>query len=283
MNVTPDTRIAFIYNPLPQFLGFGGYLERGVQTICKTQHFVYGEETEGFDHYFYIDDGPTAYMEPNHRPATFFAIDMVVKPFWYLQPIETYYERFLNFDHGVVSSTATLRWCEERGYPANLIGFAADGLMHRPLDFTKDRDWVAVWHNCEGRVEATNRAYERFPNGQWIWAGGDLYAAYISRGRCALNWLRGDIVNMRVFEVMACRVPLVTTRHRDMEVWGLVENEHYRGYDEDDIDGMLDGIAWCNENLVAAEQMAIRAWQLITTKHLYSHRAAEILEWLGLN
>lgn len=273
-------RLAVVYNPVPDTPGFAGFTCSALAGLCDVTHYRPGQEQAGHDYYLYIDDGPSYYMEPAYRPAAYLAMDMVVKPYWYLQPVEDYYKRLLNFDKGFVTSSASLAYCEERGYPAKLIGFAADPRYHRPHDFTKDLDWIASWHNCEGRVEATNRAYERFPGGRWAWVGGELYAAYISRARCALNWLRGDIVNMRVFEVMAIRVPLVTTRHPDMATWGLVEGEHYIGYDHEDIDGMLDGIAWCNENLVSAEQMAIRAWQLVTTKHLYSHRAGEILEWL---
>lgn len=273
--INPDTRIAFIYKDLPQMLGYGGYLERGVKKLCQTTHFLPGEETKGFDQYFYIDDGPTDYMEPKYHPASYFAIDMVVKPFWYLQPVEIYFERLQNFDYKYVSSTATLRYCLERGVDVRLVGFAADPEMHRPLDFSKDRDWVAVWHNCGDRVEASRRAYERYPNGQVVWGGESLYAAYISRGRCALNWLRGDIVNMRVFEVMACRVPLVTTRHEDMGYYGFIENEHYLGYEG--VDEMLDRIDWVQTHQLEAEQIAIKAWHYVLANHTYRHRAIEVL------
>ena len=275
MNLPPDYRVAMIYKPLPQFLGFGGYLERGAQKICKTQHFLPGEEVEGFDEYWYIDDGPTDYMEPRCHPATYFAIDMVVKPFWYLEPVERYFERCQNFDRVCVTSLDTLHYCICRDLRPKLIGFAVDPEYHRPLDFPKDRDWVAVWHNCGERIEATQAAYARFPGGQVVWAGGDLYAAYIGRGKCALNWLRGDIVNMRVFEVMACGTPLVTTRHLDMDYFGFVEGQHYLGFTG--IDEMLDQITWVNEHRAEAEQMALRARAFVLSKHTYYHRALEVL------
>jgi hypothetical protein len=267
-------RIAIIYNPLPQFLGYGGYMERGLRKICKVKHFVPGEEEPGFDEYWYVDDGPSGYMEPRYHPATFFAIDMVVKPFWYLQPVETYFQRLLNFDRACVSSTATLHYCQERGLDAKLIGFAADLEYHRPLDFPKDRDWVAVWHNCGDRVAACDAAYKRFPGGQVTWAGNDLYAAYINRGKCALNWLRGDIVNMRVFEVMACQTPLITTRHKDMAYYEFEEGKHYLGFNG--IDEMLDKIGWVLEHRVPAEQMALKARTLVAKKHTYYHRALSV-------
>ena len=269
-------KIAVICKPIPDTPGFGVYLERGIKQICETQHFSPGEELPGFDHYFYIDDGPTEYMYPKYHPASYFAFDMVVKPFWYLQPVEQYFERIQHFDMAYVTSTATLNYCLERGCQVKLVGFAADPNYHRPLDFPKDRDWVAVWHNCGDRIAATEAAYKRFPGGQVVWAGNDLYAAYINRGKCALNWLRGDIVNMRVFEVMACRTTLVNTRHPDMEYFGFIEGEHYLGFDG--VDEMLEQIAWVQANPVAAEQIAIKANQLVMAKHTYYHRALEILE-----
>jgi len=62
-----------------------------------------------------------------------------------------------------------------------------------------------------------------------------------------------------------------------MEVFGFVEGEHYLGYVPDCIDEMLDQIAWCNEHQAEAEQMAIRAWRFVLSKHTYFHRAQEVL------
>ena len=146
MDITPDTRIAMIYQPLPDFLGFGGFLERGVKQLCQTEHFIPGEEQDGYGHYFYIDDGPTYYMEPKYHPATYFAIDMVVKPFWYLESVERYFKRLQNFDYTCVSSTATLAYCQARGLDVRLIGFAADPEYHKPYPRT-----------CNGSRVATNR------------------------------------------------------------------------------------------------------------------------------
>ena len=104
--IPANYRIAIICNLLPEFLGYGGFLQRGLQKICHVQHFVPGDELEGFDEYWYIDDGPTAYMEPKYRPATYFAMDMVVKPYWWLDPVEHYFERMGNFDRNFTTSTA---------------------------------------------------------------------------------------------------------------------------------------------------------------------------------
>lgn len=278
MNVTPDTRLAIIYNFLPDCLGYGGFLERGLQHFCRVDHFTPGNEPEGYDHYVYVDDGPTYYMEPKYHPATFMAIDMVVKPFWYLQPVEVYYQRLMNFDYACVSSTATLRYCQERGYErARFIAFAADPEYHRPYAVPREFPFVAVWHNCEGRVAASAAALKRWPGGWVTWRGNEMYAETICRGKCALNWLRGDIVNMRVFEVMATGTPLITTRHPDMAWYGFVEGEHYIGYDHENIDEMIEGIAWVNAYPAEAKVMAAKAREFVLENHTYRHRAKEAL------
>jgi hypothetical protein len=268
-------RIAMIYHPLPSCLGYGDYLERGFQAVCHTQHFLPGEETEGFDHYYYVDDGPTYYMEPKFRPATYFAMDMVVKPFWYLDPVEHYFERCLNFDRVMVTSTATLRYCKERGMEARMIGFAADPEHHRPHPVTREYDWIALWHNTGDRVAVCEAAAERYPGGRVLWAGYDTYAEYISRGKCALNWLRGDIVNMRVFEVMACGTPLITTRHEDMDYYRFVEGQHYLGFTG--LDEMLDKIGYVLAHPGETEAMARRAMEFVLAKHTYYNRALEVI------
>ncbi len=280
MTLNKDSRLALIYRYLPDCLGYGGFLERALRQVCQVEHLTPGSETNGFDHYIYIDDGPTAYMKPKFHPATYFAIDMVVKPFWYLQPVDLYFQRLLNFDYACVSSTATLHYCQERGYErARFIGFAADPEYHKPYPLERQFPFVAVWHNCEGRVAASAAALKRWPAGWVAWRGNEIYAQAISQGRCALNWLRGDIVNMRVFEVMATGTPLITTRHPDMAWYGFVEGEHYLGYEPDDIEGMLECIEWANAYPAQALEMAEKARAFVLDWHTYAHRAKEWLRW----
>ena len=273
--IPANYRIAIICNLLPEFLGYGGFLQRGLQKICHVQHFVPGEELEGFDEYWYIDDGPTAYMEPKFHPATYFAMDMVVKPYWWLDPVEHYFERMGNFDRNFTTSTASMQYCADRGMDAPMLGFAADPDYHKPHDVKREYDWIAVWHNCGDRIDATEAAYNAFPGGRWLWAGNELYADYISRGKCALNYLRGDIVNMRTFEVMAIGTPLINSRHEDMDYYGFVEGEHYLGFEN--VLEMLDQIAWVQTNRDETNQMALRAREFVLSKHTYYHRAMEIL------
>jgi spore maturation protein CgeB len=275
--VTIPESVAVIYRASTDFPTVGGYLARGIQQAgAHAEHFEPGEETAGFDHYVYVDDSPTAYGEPMFRPATYWAIDMVLPQLWFLQTPEQYFERLSNFDNRVVTSTAAERYCLERGLPVKLVTFAADPQYHRPHpEVERDLDWVAVHHNCGDRIEACNLAAEAFPNAWVTWRGWDLYAETISRGKCVINWLRGNLVNMRVFEAMAIGTPLVTTRNLDMDRFGFVEGQHYLGYVG--VDEMIDKIGWVNGNMDRALEIASRAREFVLAHHTYRHRALEML------
>lgn len=274
--IPSNYRVAMIYKPLPDFLGYGGYLQRGVDKLCEVSHFIPGQETEGYNEYWYIDDSPTEYDAPKYHPATYFAIDLVLPKLWFLQSAEQYLARMKNFDRVVVNNSSALNYCKENGLNVVMSGFAADLEYHRPWDdFPRDRDWIAVWHNCGDRIEASNRAMQRFPNGQVVWAGDKIYGIYLSRGKCALNWLRGNMLNMRVFEIMAVGTCLVTTRHEDMALYGFEENKHYLGFES--IDEMLEKIAWVKDNPEQANKMGQGARGVVYWNHTYKHRAMELL------
>ncbi len=279
MNISSEHRVAVICKPIQSTPGLGVFLERGIQKICKAQHFSPGEEIEGFDDYFYVDDGPTDYMEPKCHPATYFAFDMVMPPPWFTQSPLLYLKRMMAFDHSIVFSTSVLELCLDASLPTKLIGFAADPNYHKPHNVPRDLDWIAVWHNCGDRIAASELAKKNFPNGWVTWQCYEDYAKAISRGKCALNYLRASLVNMRVPEVMAIGTPLVTTRHADMQaIYGFVENEHYLGFEG--VGEMLDKIGWMRAYPEEAMEMAMRARKFVLDRHTYFHRAMEVLNWI---
>lgn len=242
---------------------------------CEVKRFLTGYEYEGFDEYWYVDDGPTRYMEPKYRPARYFALDMVVPTVWFVNPPDVYVKRMKNFDRAYVFTGAAKMYCEDNGLSVELTPFGADADHHRPYDVSREFDWVAIWHNCGDRIEASKAATRSFPTGRVAYGSYEEYAKLISRGKCALNMSRADIVNMRVYEVMAVGTPLITNRMSDLPTFGIVEEEHYLGYD--DIDEMLSAIGWVVEHPADAQAMAQRARDFILNNHTYVHRVRELL------
>lgn len=278
MNV--PLRIAVMGITHPNWPMLAGYYAKAFEQYCQVDWYKQaGEEPEGYDHYFYVDDSPTSYMEPKYNPASFYAFDMVIPRLWFLQPAEHYLDRLKAFDHNFVTATNIQQFCWENGQETHFLGFAADPEYHKPHDVERTHDWIAVWHNCDDRVEATERALQRFPSGRVLWAGGHLYANHISQGKCVLNMLRGNLVNMRVFEAMAIGTPLITTRHPDMIRYGLVEREHYLGHSS--IEEMLDQVEWVNKNQDEALAMAARARKFVLANHTYDHRVREVMRILN--
>lgn len=278
-------KVAVISNPLIDKLGPGDFFYNGFKEVCEAVKFNTGEETEGFDRYYYVDDGPSYYDAPKYHPAAYLAIDFVVPHVWFVNSPEVYMNRMRNFDQTFVFSKATQEYCHKNILNTLLIGFAADPNYHKHYDVPVDWDWIAIWHNCENRPYAVDDALAKYPNGRvcWIgngprWQGEHDYAWHMSTARCALNYPRANIVNMRVYEVMAIGIPLITMRVEDMPVFGFVENEHYLGFDTNE--EMVDKIGWVQGHLNEAQDMAQRAKEWVLKHHTYRQRALDMLEML---
>lgn len=276
-------RVAVISNPLIGKLGPGDYFHRGLSEIVEAEHFSTGEEVKGYDHYFYVDDGPSYYDAPKFHPASYLAIDFVIPHVWFVNSPEVYINRMRNFDYSYVFSSASQRYCQEQGLNTRLIGFAADPNFHRYYpEVERVYDWVAIWHNCENRPYAVDAAMAKYPNG-WVawrgngpkWEGEHDYAYYMNMGRCALNYPRANIVNMRVYEVMAMNIPLITMRVDDMGLMGFREDEDYLGFDT--IDEMVEKIGLINNFPNKAKNMAKNAQELVLNHHTYHQRAWELI------
>ncbi len=111
-------------------------------------------------------------------------------------------------------------------------------------------------------------------------------AEYYSRGRLGFNissfygtpWAYD--VNMRVFEVMACGIPLVTNWVKDMGLLGFQPGETHMEYL--DQAGALQAIEWVlGWDQSKRDSMGALARQIIIDTHTYTRRMASALEVLG--
>ncbi len=277
-------RVAVISNPLIDKLGPGDFFYNGFKEVCEAEHFKTGEEIEGFDHYFYVDDGPSYYDAPKFHPATYLAIDFVIPHVWFVNSPETYIARMRNFDQSYVFTTASLKYCQEQGLNTKFLRFAADPTYHHHYaEVEPIYDWVAIWHNCENRPQAIDEIYKVYPNGlvSWkgqgpTWGGAHDYSYHMCSGKCALNYPRSNMVNMRVYEVMAIGVPLITMRVDDMHKCGFAEGDHYLGFNSNQ--ELIDQMGRALYYPEAAQIMAKRAQEFVLQNHTYKHRALELLD-----
>lgn len=275
-------KVAVICNPIQERDGFGDFLYRGFKQVCDATHFNTGEETDGFEHYFYIDDGPSYYEAPKFHPATYFAIDFVLPHVYYVQAPSQYLNRMREFDRNYVFTSDVWKYCRKNNVNANLISFAADPEYHKPYPVERVYDWVAIWNSYGDRPLAVSMAITKFINGWCAWRGTgeawpfeDNLARGVSSGKCSLNIYRANMVNMRVYETMAIGTPLVTQRHKDLRRFGFKEDRHYIGFDT--MDEMLEKIQWVLDNPDLAGKVAKRARNFVLRKHTYKHLATRIL------
>lgn len=87
-------------------------------------------------------------------------------------------------------------------------------------------------------------------------------------------------INMRVFEVMACGIPLVTNRIQEMVELGMIDGHNCTLFDN--LEGALNRIEALMDNKELCSAMGERGRHLIEYGHTYEHRMAEVLEVLDV-
>ena len=268
-------RVAVVNRMVEGRPGPAGHFAAALRTICEIEQFNPGEEPEGFDDYFYVDDGPSGYMEPAPHATVshFWAIDFFVPRVWTSQPPETHLERAKNFDHYWVAQPSSTAYLRENGAETQTLLNAANPQWHRPHDEEVVYDWIALWHNCGERVAYAEAAAKAFPKGYVGYKGGEAYSQWMCRAKCSLNLSRANEIVMRVFETMATGVPLVADRARDMDQF-FQDGEHYRGFSS--VEEMLEQIQWVLDHPGEAAEMAQKARELVLAKHTYYHRALRV-------
>lgn len=171
------------------------------------------------------------------------------------------------------------------------LPLAADPNVWRPADMPKDFDvgfGGNVWDPW--RQQMLDRIHAKgWKLGRWTGEPEDLALGY-NRARVGFNcssFFNTPVaydINMRVFEIMACGIPLVTNKLRAMDEIGLCAGWHYMGYTNADMAMTQIRLA-----LVRGEEkrkeMGDRARKLILDGHTYTHRirhALEVLDAAGI-
>lgn len=154
----------------------------------------------------------------------------------------------------------------------------------QPIEKTDDVAFVGYIRDM-GRAALLNDVAARFTlfTGQGLF-GDDAVSAYWS-ARVALNVptqygnpLAYD-ANIRVFETLATGTPLVTNWLPELEELGIEQGINCLTYASADellvqIKCLLDAPDW-------AQQIGANAAAMAQERHLYRHRAIQVLEWLS--
>jgi spore maturation protein CgeB len=86
-------------------------------------------------------------------------------------------------------------------------------------------------------------------------------------------------LNMRCYEIMGCGVPLVTNALPALADIGFIDGVHGMAYK--DPDHLCQIVYHLVKHPLDAMQMGQAARKLVEERHLYSHRATQVLEWLN--
>lgn len=263
--------VAVIYRISEYRPSIGGHVVSALRDLgVKADSFLRNEEPDDYTHYLYIDQQSRI---PKH-PYTFWAIDMnTVQKYWW-QPALAAYVRFAKTaDRVFAAQTDSVRHFLTQGVLADWLPLAASPDYHKPHDEEIIYDAIALYHNCQRRLDYTE-ALRASKFRQFVgWADGEKYSQWMCRAKCAVNVSRLDEVTLRVFEVMSMGVPLITDRARDLDTL-FEEGTHYLGCDSPD--EMLEQIGWVIEHPAEARAMADRARAEVLTKHTFYHRTLKL-------
>lgn len=245
---------------------------RALNRVCRAEHFEPGDVPEGFDNYLYIDNGDYDYfLCPDHaHPSEFWAVDMMTPQQAWRPSLDEYVRRGLSFDRVFATQPSGVDYFAGHGVKAQWLPLGADPDYHRPNAYeTNEFDWIALWHHTGNRVEYVQYLTDKNSRGFVGWKDGLEYSQWLYRSKCAINLSRSDEVTLRVFEVMATGVPLVTDRARGMSQL-FEEDEHYLGF-SGKVE-MADKVEWVLRNEEAAYEMAQRAREKVLAEHTFYHR-----------
>lgn len=107
---------------------------------------------------------------------------------------------------------------------------------------------------------------------------GEIYDEYRERNNKAkvgINWSSLMDINARTFEMMAMMQIPVINRLPHLDELGLLENNHYLGFDS--VKEGIEKVEWALSHEDEAMAIARSAYRLVHEKHTYEQRVEQIL------
>lgn len=250
----------------------GGHIVLALRNLgIRAESFSRNQETDGWDCYLYVDQWSLA---PKH-PSIFWAIDMIVPQEAWRGNLEAYTKHAGAAGTVFAAHTDTVDYLASRGVGAQWLPLAANPDYHRPWPDEKIvYDVIALHHNCQNRPAYTG-AIRKSGLRQFVgWRDGEDYSQWMCRSQSGLSLSRSNELTLRVFEVMAMGVSLITDRCRDLDIL-FQENTHYLGYGSPE--EMLEKVIWVQDHSEEARAMATRARKEVLAKHTFHHRVLTLL------
>ncbi len=259
----------------------GYYCRRALGPLVDLEHLLPHEldmiEPSVFDLFVFIDDGLDYVIPPQCRPRAAWAIDTHMD-------LSRCIQRFGDADFlfaAQQNGAATLQ--QVLGRPVNWLPLACDPDIHRPLAGERKCHDVAFVGHIPGheRQRLLNLLLQRYPSSWFGQALFDEMSRMYSRGHVGFNCSVADDLNMRLFEIPACGIPLVTNHIDGNGLDELFEiGRHLLTFRTDDeLCAQIDRLLHDKEFAV---KLARAGHRHVLQHHTYRHRMVQLLQTVSL-
>ena len=202
--------LVFDYQQRPETTGY--YCRRALGPLVDLEHLLPHEldliDPSIFDLFVFIDDG-LDYPIPDHcRPRAAWAIDTHIDLSRSVQRFGDADSLFAAQQNGANALQQAL------GRSVNWLPLACDPEIHRPMAGELKCHDVAFVGNIIGheRQRLLNLLIQRYPSSWFGQALFDEMSLMYSRANVGFNCSIADDLNMRLFEIPACGIPLITNQ-----------------------------------------------------------------------
>ena len=254
----------------------GYYCRRALGRLVDLEHLLPHEldiiDPSIFDLFIFIDDG-LDYVIPDHcRPRAAWAIDTHMD-------LTRCIQRFGDADFLFAAQKNGAFALQQRlGRPVEWLPLACDPEIHRPIaGELKGHDLVFVGHMVgHERLRLLDALGNRYPSSWFGQALFDEMSRMYSRAHVGFNCSVADDLNMRLFEIPACRIPLLTNHFKGNGLEEVFEPErHILTFRTDD--ELYSQIERLLNDSVLAQRLASASYQHVVQNHTYHHRMTRLL------
>ncbi len=254
----------------------GYYCRRALGRLVDLEHLLPHEldiiDPSIFDLFILIDDGLDYVIPDNCRPRAAWAIDTHMD-------LTRCIQRFGDADFLFAAQKNGAFALQQRlGRPVEWLPLACDPEIHRPIaGELKGHDLVFVGHMVgRERQRLLDALSNRYPSSWFGQALFDEMSRMYSRSHVGFNCSVADDLNMRLFEIPACRIPLLTNHIEGNGLEEVFEPErHILTFRTDDelyaqIERLLNDGA-------LAQRLANASCEHVVQNHTYHHRMTRLL------
>jgi spore maturation protein CgeB len=158
-----------------------------------------------------------------------------------------------------------------------VLPYACSPDHHYPMpeiEKVYDASLVGLHYENRNRLvsELRRRGYNVYYDIGLVW---DEYRVKNNQAWIGLNWSSLYDINARTFEMMAMGQIPVINRLPFLENLGLIENQHYLGFEN--VEEAVFKVEWALKNLELAKKIAENARWHVIRHHTYNHRVEQIL------